>query len=175
MTSLVSASDSTKTALHIFVWRSQIWSLKLLSVMLMKHVTARCPSSARLTSRQASPYVRHVRYRSRSSPVETCAVRNKLFKVTVQTVREILVLTLGYVLSVTALCVWNGYLALSSLLNIFLIENIKRASDHLCDEGKVQLYVYDLSHGLAGRLSPLLLNKQVCAKNRVSFVSRRSI
>ena len=28
---------------------------------------------------------------------------------------------------------------------------------------KVQLYVYDLSNGLARQLSPMLLNKQVCA------------
>lgn len=32
------------------------------------------------------------------------------------------------------------------------------------DDGeKVQLYVYDLSNGLARQLSPMLLNKQVCA------------
>lgn len=34
----------------------------------------------------------------------------------------------------------------------------------MSDDGeKVQLYVYDLSNGLARQLSPMLLNKQVCA------------
>ena len=34
----------------------------------------------------------------------------------------------------------------------------------MTDDGeKVQLYVYDLSNGLARQLSPMLLNKQACA------------
>ena len=32
------------------------------------------------------------------------------------------------------------------------------------DGEKVQLYVYDLSNGLARQLSPMLLNKQVCSR-----------
>ena len=39
------------------------------------------------------------------------------------------------------------------------------------DEGeKVQLYVYDLSNGLARQLSPMLLNKQVFAASVLSLI-----
>ena len=77
------------------------------------------------------------------------------------------VLYLGFLLSVLAYYIWVSYLTLSWPFHWVLIK-LRAVRNSPCsiatNEAAVQLYVYDLSNGLAQQLSPVLLNKQVQLK-----------
>ena len=74
------------------------------------------------------------------------------------------VLYLAFLVSVIAYYTWVSYLALSWPIQCLLLK-LRAGRNGSCSiankESLVQLYVYDLSNGLARQLSPTLLNKQV--------------
>lgn len=54
-------------------------------------------------------------------------------------------------------------LQIGNTILFFPLYRSSSSASAMGDDGeKVQLYVYDLSNGLARQLSPMLLNKQVC-------------
>ena len=74
------------------------------------------------------------------------------------------ILYLGYLCSVLGYYTWVLYLTLAIPIQFFrfkLCSGRHEIVGLLAREDRVQLYVYDLSNGLARKLSPLLLNKQV--------------
>jgi len=73
-------------------------------------------------------------------------------------------LYLGYLCSVLGYYTWVVYLSLAIRIQLFrfqLCSGRHEIAGLFAHEDRVQLYVYDLSNGLARKLSPLLLNKQV--------------
>ena len=73
-------------------------------------------------------------------------------------------LYLGFLCSVLGYYIWVLYLSLAipvQLLRFELCSGRHETAGLFAHEDRVQLYVYDLSNGLARKLSPLLLNKQV--------------
>lgn len=74
------------------------------------------------------------------------------------------VIYLGYLGSVLGYYIWVLYLGFASSLQLFrfkLRAGCEKVSTESVHEDRVQLYIYDLSNGLARQLSPMLLNKQV--------------
>lgn len=74
------------------------------------------------------------------------------------------ILYLGYLCSVLGYYTWVLHLTLAIPIQFFrfkLCAGRHEIFGLLAREDRVQLYVYDLSNGLARKLSPLLLNKQV--------------
>ena len=74
------------------------------------------------------------------------------------------ILCLGYLVSVLAYYSWVLHLSLTSPIQLlrFKLRAGHKGLDTVCEHGDlVQLFVYDLSNGLARRLSPVLLNRQV--------------
>ncbi|KAL0050544.1 hypothetical protein WJX82_002003 [Trebouxia sp. C0006] len=71
---------------------------------------------------------------------------------------------LGFLCSVLGYYIWVLYLSLAipvQLLRFELCSGRLETAGLFAHEDRVQLYVYDLSNGLARKLSPLLLNKQM--------------
>ena len=71
---------------------------------------------------------------------------------------------LGYLCCVLGYYTWVLYLTLAVPIQFFrykLCSGRHEIVGLFVQEHRVQLYVYDLSNGLARKLSPLLLNKQV--------------
>ncbi|KAA6420390.1 MAG: hypothetical protein FRX49_09552, partial [Trebouxia sp. A1-2] len=74
------------------------------------------------------------------------------------------ILYLGYLCSVLGYYTWVLYLTLAVPIQFFRYKLCSGRHEFVglfAQEHRVQLYVYDLSNGLARKLSPLLLNKQI--------------